>query len=299
MSDPQFAHLRRLIHRESGIHLRPAQKVMLVGRLGPRLRELGLRSFGAYCRYLGGDHAGELDRMLDCVCTNETSFFRSPHHFELLRERLFPAWCSQAQAGLRPRSIRAWSAGCSTGEEPFSLAMCLADHFAGTPDWRLGIEATDLSNRALRTARAAVWPASQAVEIAPRYLRRFMLRGTARQAGKMKATPELRALIRFRRLNLARDAEAMKGPFDLIFCRNVLIYFDTKTRRRVIGSLLERLSPEGLLFLGPSESLMGVGHRTRAVAPAVYALAGVAPWRAPASAQRSRRAAGRGGEGGR
>lgn len=296
MSDQQFAHLQRLIHRESGIFLRPAQKVMLVGRLGPRLRALGLGSFGAYCRYLGGGDEGELDRLIDCVCTNETSFFRSPHQFDLLRERVLPAWKSQADAGLRPQRIRAWSAGCSTGEEPYSLAMCLADHFAGLPGWSFHIEATDLSSWALRRARAAVWPASRAGEIEPRYLRRFMLRGTAQQAGKMKAAPELRSLVRFRRLNLSRSDHGMKGPFDLIFCRNVLIYFDASTRRRAIAQLLEGLSPEGLLFLGPSESLMGVGHRTRAVAPAVYARAGAAAWSGADALERPSRAGRRRGE---
>ena len=220
-------------------------------------------------------------RLLDLVSTNETSFFREWSHFELLATRVFPAWRAQAAAGRRARRVRAWSAACSTGQEPFSLAMLLREHFAPGEGWELEIVATDISTRVLQQAESAVWPIAKAAEIPTPLLKKYMLRGGGTQAGRMRAGPELRQLVRFQRLNLNEPPYAIDGPFDLIFCRNVLIYFTAEGRAAVVGRLVPLLAPEGHLFLGHAESLQGQPYRMRPVIPTVYTRAaadgGVAP----------------------
>jgi chemotaxis protein methyltransferase CheR len=249
------------------------KKALLVGRLARRLRALGLGSWAAYHERVVADPA-ERVRMIDCICTNETQFFREARHFEFLADRLFPAWRTEAEAGGRPRRIRAWSAACSTGEEPYSLAMSL---LAAVPaGWDLEVLATDLSTRVLERAGAAVWPLERSHQIPEPFRRAFMLRGFGGQQGLMKAGPEIRALVRFARLNLVGEDWPAPGAFDLVFCRNVLIYFDRPTKERVVERLVERLAPGGHLFLGHAESLAGLTTRLRAVMPTVYVSTGPA-----------------------
>ena len=240
-----------------------------MARLGRRLRELGVRSFGAYYRRVRQDPS-ELAEMLDRVTTNETRFFREPAQFELLADRVFPAWEEEARAGHRPRRLRAWSAGCSTGEEPYSVAMCALAHL---PGWSVDVLATDLSRRALAAARDALWPIARAEQIPERYRERFMLRGVRSRDGWMKAGPELRSVVRFGRLNLSRELPAdlsEHGRFDLILCRNVLIYFHPTSRARTLRALLDRLAPGGYLLLGHSESPGELLGHVRRVVPTVY-----------------------------
>ncbi|HYB72678.1 MAG TPA: protein-glutamate O-methyltransferase CheR, partial [Candidatus Sulfotelmatobacter sp.] len=199
-----------------------------------------------------------------------THFFREPQHFDFLQHQVIPEWVAQAAPGQRSRRVRVWSAACSTGEEPYSLAMTLLDQLPPSAGWEIEILATDLSTRALDQARAALWPVEKAGEIPPQYLKRYMLRGARTQEGKMKAGPAIRSLIRFQRLNLSADHYPVTGPFDLIFCRNVLIYFDPDLRGRVIRRLLHHLEPTGYLFLGHAETLNGVSEQVRNVLPTVY-----------------------------
>jgi chemotaxis protein methyltransferase CheR len=173
-----------------------------------------------------------------------------------------------------PRRIRAWSAACSTGEEPYSLAMTLLAHFPPSSGWTLEILASDLSTRALGQARAGLWSIDKAREIPERHLKAFMLRGRGPQEGVMKAGPEIRSLLRFQRVNLNQDRYPVAGPFDLVFCRNVLIYFDVASKARVVHRLLDQLAPCGYLFLGHAESLTGLSGRVRSVGPTVYVRAG-------------------------
>jgi chemotaxis protein methyltransferase CheR len=165
-----------------------------------------------------------------------------------------------------------WSAGCSSGEEPYSIAMLLLDHFPRHSGWQLEILATDLSTRILERAQSALWPIAKAQEIPEKYLKSYMLRGTGAQQGQMKAGAEIRSLIRFQRLNLNDERYPITGRFDAIFCRNVLIYFDTNSRRRVIDRLIDCLAPGGYLFVGHAESLTGITNRVRHVTPTVYHL---------------------------
>jgi chemotaxis protein methyltransferase CheR len=176
----------------------------------------------------------------------------------------------QGAAGLRPRLIRVWSAGCSTGEEPYSIAMTLLDHFPPSAGWQVEILATDLSSRVLDSARKAVWPIAKSVEIPHGYLKRFMLKGSGSQAHNMKAGPEILSVVRFERLNLNDECYAIGGRFDVIFCRNVLIYFDAQSRGRVIERLLNQLAPSGYFFLGHAETLNGVTERVRSIVPTIY-----------------------------
>lgn len=269
LGDREFERLGRLIEREAGIHLGPAKRALVVGRLGKRIRDLGLRSFREYCDLVEGDGAERVE-MLDRIATNETHFFREPRHFELLAREVFPRWQAAADQGLRPRSIRVWSAACSTGEEPYTLAMVLLRAFPPGSGWELEVLASDISTRVLRRAGEAVWPINKAGEIPEADLKRFMLRGVGPREGTMRAGEELRSLIHFARINLVEDNPGL-GEMDLIFCRNVLIYFDAPTKHAVVSRLLDHLAPHGYLFLGHAESLAGSPFKMQAIAPSVYA----------------------------
>jgi chemotaxis protein methyltransferase CheR len=271
LNDREFKLFQALIHKEAGIFLSEVKKALLVGRLSRRIRELGLESFEAYYRHVtDGAHPAERVELINNICTHETQFFREPRQFEFLEQTLAPQWRSAADAGTRPKQIRAWSAACSSGEEPVSIAMSLLHHFPASAGWTVEVLATDISTRVLARAQAALWSIERAGQIPPQYLKRFMLRGTGEQQNKMKAGPEIRATIQFQQLNLQADSYAVGDGFDLIFCRNVLIYFNAATKEHVVSRLLGRLAPDGLLFLGHAESVTGMREQPRTVIPTVY-----------------------------
>lgn len=271
LTDREFARFKELVYREAGINLGPTKQALVAGRLARRVRELQLTTFDAYYEAVVADESGaELVRCIDAIATNETHFFREPRHFELVERQAVPRWREQAAAGLRPRTVRVWSAACSTGEEPYSLAMLLHSLLPAEEGWTVEIVATDISTKALAAARAATWSIEKSREIPHAFLRRFMLRGTGAQEGRMRAGPELRAAVRFARLNLHESTYDVQGPFDLVFCRNVLIYFDLASKRGVIDRLFDHLHPDGFFFLGHAESLHGVTDRGRVVIPTVY-----------------------------
>jgi chemotaxis protein methyltransferase CheR len=264
---------RALVHREAGIELGPAKRELLIGRLSRRIRELGLSSFGEYYDYATGrGGVEELTQLLDHVATNETHFFREPGHFDFVERSCCPRWVAEADAGTRPRTIRVWSAACSTGEEPYSIAMLLLARLPQYAGWTVDVLATDISTRVLRRGQDATWPVEKRREIPMAYVRRFMLRGVGAQAGRMKGGPELRAAVRFGRLNLMDEQYAVGAPYDLIFCRNVLIYFDARTKAQVVGRLASHLAPDGHLFLGHAESVYGMQTPLETVGHTVYRL---------------------------
>jgi len=273
ISDHEFELLQGLIYNEAGIYLSDVKRALLVGRLGRRLRQLSMTSFQDYYEYVIGGAQDELVTLLDCISTNETHFFREPQHFAFMRERVIPVWRERAAAGVMPRRVRVWSAGCSTGEEPYSLAMLFLDTLPPSDGWAVEIVATDLSTRVLALAREGLWSMERAKEIPEAYLKRFMLRGTGSQVGRMKAGVEVRQVIEFARLNLNDANYPLVGHFDLILCRNVLIYFNAESRAGVIRRLLARLDPAGYLFVGHAETLSGQGAAIRSVAPTIYAWA--------------------------
>ena len=266
----EFKLFQDLIYRDAGIRLSDAKKALLVGRLSARLRALGLSSFREYHAYVTRVDESERVTMLDCITTNETRFFREPQQFEFLEQRLIPAWKNAALSGARQRRIRVWSAACSTGEEPYALAMTLLSHFPRESGWSVEILASDISTRVLARAREGAYPEDRTREIPPSLLKRFMIRG--READpRFRVSSEIRAAVKFERINLMKDNYPASGPFDLIFCRNVLIYFDTASKNHVIGRLTSRLDPGGCLFLGHAESILGMSSNLRRVGPTIYA----------------------------
>jgi chemotaxis protein methyltransferase CheR len=273
-SDAEFRAFAELVYAASGIALNDSKRALVTRRLGARLRELGLDSLGGYIEHVTADRSGaEMVVLLDLIATNETHFFRERPHFEFLETRVFPRWIAEANAGARPRMIKVWSAACSTGQEPYSLAMQLFHFLPPEDGWMFDIQATDLSTQVLDVARAGEWSIEKAVEIPEAYLQRFMLRGTGAAQGRMRIAKELRNAVRFSRLNLNEPTYPVQGHFDLIFCRNVLIYFSAEGRAAVIERLTDRLVPGGLLFVGHAESLHAHRDRLRPVLPTVYARA--------------------------
>lgn len=274
VSSALFRKFQSLIYEESGIWLGDHKHALLSGRLAKRLRLLGLESMQEYFQLVTHpDQQHERAVMIDCITTNQTHFFREPRHFEFLAQQVFPRWQREASAGARAQHLRVWSAGCSTGEEPYSLAMLLLKHFPPEQGWELEVLATDICTRVLERARGAVYPLEKAKEIPPEFLRAYMLKGRGEQKGVMKVNPDLHRVVRFARVNLHADSYPILGTFDLIFCRNVLIYFDQKSKEKVIAGILRHLSPSGLLVVGHSEHLGTVSPHLKTVAPTIYSIA--------------------------
>jgi chemotaxis protein methyltransferase CheR len=254
LSRYEFNALRALIYQETGISLHDGKKEMVCSRLTKRLRRLGLPSFGAYYDYLiECDPAGEERReMINCITTNKTDFFRERHHFDILRAVVFPQLQRRALAG-GPRRLRIWSAACSTGEEPYTLAMMVREHFGPLGGWDIRILASDIDTEVLRRAEAGVYDEDRISDVGVSFKQKYFGKGAG--AGKICVRPELRELIAFRRINLIEDAWPIRTRFDLIFCRNVIIYFDRPTQDRLLRRLAEHLTGDRYLFLGHSENI--------------------------------------------
>ncbi|HKT08731.1 MAG TPA: protein-glutamate O-methyltransferase CheR [Gemmatimonadaceae bacterium] len=261
----EFRRLRELLYESCGIRLREGKEELVRSRLGRRVVDAGASSFAAYLDRVETDATrrqfSELGALVDALTTNQTAFFREPAHFDFLTTKVLPALAH----GTRP--VRVWSAGCSTGEEPFTIAALLRDHLPADRFAGARILATDVSSRVLARARAATYGA-RAITAIPATLRRRMLDVSA-LGDRFVVRDELRAVVRFARLNLIRDWP-LRGPFDAIFCRNVMIYFDAGVRHRLIERFWHMLAPGGHLFVGHSESLGTQTHGFRYVQPAVY-----------------------------
>ena len=270
LSDREFQLFQELIYREAGIFLSTAKKALVTGRLSRRIRALGYSDFSAYYDHVANNSDGERTAMLDSICTNETRFFREPKQFDFLDQQVLPEWRIQGNDGAIPKRIRAWSAACSTGEEPYSIAMLLATHFPREEGWQTEVLASDLSTKVLTAARNGVWNADRAADIPASYLKAYMFRGIGPEAGRIRSHPKLDSMIEFRQINLNEDTYDVSRPFDLIFCRNVLIYFDRESKTAVISRLIRHLSPSGLLFLGHAESLDAAKYGLRHAGPTCY-----------------------------
>lgn len=261
LSVAQFDRIRELLYKVSRINLQQGKEKLVEARLNSRLRDLNLPDFEAYLGHLEADRAGqELAVMVDALTTNKTSFFREPAHFEYLRQQVLPELRQQR------RPIRFWCAGCSTGEEPFSLALLLRRELPEIERLDLAILATDISQRVLETARSATYGQDRLEGLTPQMLQRY---GTPVPGGGHQFSAPIRGLVHFARLNLM-EPWPMKGPFDAIFCRNVMIYFDVPTRQELVRRYTELLRPGGHLFIGHSESITGYPHAPRYVQPALY-----------------------------
>lgn len=258
LGDAEFGLFQRWIHQVAGITMGSAKKALVAGRLARRVTQRGLGSFEAYFELLQRDPQ-EHQLAVDLLTTNETHFFREPRHFELMRDVVLP----QHPAG---RPLRVWSAASSTGQEPYSLAMLMA-HVLGEAPWE--VLGTDLSTRVLERARQGLYDMALASEIPEPFLRAFCLKGVGAQHGRFLIAPELRRRVHFEQVNLNENLPDF-GEFDVIFLRNVMIYFNDTTKRGVVDRLLQRLRPWGWLVVGHSETLNGVNPQLQAHSPSVY-----------------------------
>ncbi len=271
LTEGDFLRLGRYIYDACGIRLPPSKKTMLESRLQKRLRSLGLDSFNQYCTYLFSTEGRDLEtiRMIDLVTTNKTDFFREADHFAYLVEKVLPQWLLSQPAG-NQRCLRVWSAGCSTGEEPYTLAMVLQDFAEHCPGFDFKILATDISTRVLETARLAIYPEERTGPVSMNLKKKYLLRSKDQKEGLVRITPELRKKVQFRWLNFMGDDFGLQDKFDIIFCRNVIIYFDRPTQESLLRRFCGHLSTYGHLFLGHSETLSGHNLPLRAVYPTVY-----------------------------
>ncbi len=270
VSPALFQKFQKLIYAETGIWLGSSKTALLCGRLFRRLRALEITSLETYYeRVSHPDQYEERTRMIDAITTNETRFFREPRQFEFMVQQVLPRWRAQAEHGSRPKRVRIWSAGCSSGEEPYSVAMLLAKHLPAEQGWDVRFLATDISNRVLEKARLGIYPITKSAELPADLLHTFMLRGTAERQADMKVKIEIQQMIEFRRLNLNQESNLPEGPFDAIFCRNVLIYFDMASKRRVVANLARNLMANGFLFVGHAENLNSMFPDLRSIEPTI------------------------------
>lgn len=261
ISDREFAQFRTLMHEVAGIDLAPSKKSLLCGRLSKRLRSRQLTSFGKYFDLISkGDDPVERETCINLLTTNETYFFRESKHFDFLRRQLLPA-----RAGGPP--FRAWSAACSSGEEPYSIAMVTADVLGLGAAWE--VYGSDLNTAVLQKAALGRYPMERAGNIPEALLRAYCLKGIGAQAGTFAIGESIRKRASFGQVNLNAELPRL-APFDVIFLRNVMIYFDAPTKRLVISRLVAKLKPGGYLIVGHSESLNGVSDALRLEAPTIY-----------------------------
>lgn len=272
MSTGDFNRLSSFISSRCGIKLPPQKKTMLEGRLRKRLRSLGLDSFTDYCEYLfsQGGLQDECVHMVDMVTTNKTDFFREPQHFHFLTQKALPVLTQELGWGLGENRLKVWSAGCATGEEPYTLAMFLSEFSSTSAGFNFAILATDISTRALDKARLAIYE-HEAVEPVPLpWRKKYLLRSKQRSRDLVRIAPELRALVHFRSLNFMDDNYRLREPQEVILCRNVMIYFDRPTQLAVLQRLCRHLRQGGYLFIGHSETLHGLDLPLVQCAPTIY-----------------------------
>jgi chemotaxis protein methyltransferase CheR len=267
MKEREFEFIRRLVYERSRISLGPDKRELVAARLGKRLRATRLDSVTDYCELLQSPQAGEeLGNLIDAISTNHTFFFREPAHFEFLRASVVPEMTARARLE-GWNCFRLWSAASSSGEEAFSIAMTLSE--CGLR-WPWYVEGTDISHRIVARATAAIYAEEAVSRIPLETSRRYFLRGTGPQEGNYRIKPELRQGVNFRQMNLLEGEPPYTEPFQVIFCRNVMIYFDRPTQEELVGRLTRHLVPGGYLFVGHAESLSPIRHSLRPVRPAVY-----------------------------
>lgn len=255
-----FNRIRKLIYEHAGITLTPVKRDMVYSRLARRLRALKIASFADYLARLEDGNAGEWETFINALTTNLTAFFREPHHFDILARHL---------RGLDHRPLRIWCSAASTGEEPYSLAITACEAFDSLSP-PVSIIASDIDTNVLATGERGVYPLERVARLEPRRLRRFFLRGAGAQSGYARVRPELRRLIEFTRVNLLDEQWPLEAPLDVVFCRNVMIYFDKPTQHQILKKFLPLLRDEGLLFAGHSESFLHASDMFRSLGRTVY-----------------------------
>jgi chemotaxis protein methyltransferase CheR len=262
LTDADFAKIRALIHQRAGIALGEQKRQMVYSRLARRLRDLGLKEFSAYLRYLEADpRSDEWQSFTNALTTNLTAFFREAHHFPVLAEHVKKC----------PQPVTVWCSAASTGEEPYSIAMTLIEAL-GSRAGSASVVATDIDTQVLAKGVAGVFTMEQVSKLSPERLKRFFLKGSGVHAGKVRVRPELAAMVQFSQLNLLDPKWALKPPFDAIFCRNVMIYFDKPTQGTILQRFAPLMKPHGLLFAGHSENFSFASQTFRLRGQTVYEL---------------------------
>ncbi|HEY2842315.1 MAG TPA: protein-glutamate O-methyltransferase CheR [Bryobacteraceae bacterium] len=258
-----FEKIRKLIYDKAGIDLRQGKQTLVAARLGKKMRESGLRDYDAYLDSVMADKTGDsMIALIDALTTNYTSFWREPQHFHFLRDEIVPTVRNK-------RQIDIWCAAASTGEEPYTLAFSMLDALGPAALTQVRILATDISTRALAAATKAIYPSDRLQGAPKQWLSRYCSPGQGQFQGFCQVRSEIRRMIQFRRLNLI-ESFAHPGTFPLISCRNVMIYFDKSTQQSLVNRMANHLEPGGHLFIGHAESLSGVEHGLRFIAPAIY-----------------------------
>jgi chemotaxis protein methyltransferase CheR len=276
LTHEEFQQIRDLAHERFGLDLKRGKEALVAARLGQKLRKQGFQTFQDYYRNVLADRTGEqLIELIDSLTTNHTSFLRESAHFDFLARAVNEEFRAAP-------TVRVWSAACSSGEEPYSIAMCLDRALKASPAREFRILATDISTRVLGTAQKGIYPAARFNDVPEDWRRAYLLRGRGDSDGQYKVKPQLAARVEFARLNLIEPFPA-RAPFHVIFCRNVMMYFDKLTQQGIVQRLAQCLERGGYLFVGHSESLTGIEHDLEYVRPATYrnrsAGGGTKPWR--------------------
>lgn len=272
LSDKEFNLLRKFIFEHTRISLSDHKRALVYSRLAKRLRFHGLKTYQEYYDFLQNHDPDGHERveMINAITTNKTSFFRESHHFDYLRDTVFPEISADARNGKRTQRLRIWSAGCSTGQEPYTIAITVREFFRNSHDWDINILATDIDTNVLQRARDGVYRDDQIQDVSNRLLQSYFLRGKGDKRGMVKISDDLKSLISFQHLNLFDPSWPMKDPLDIIFCRNVIIYFNKETQYKLINRMTQNLKPGGYIILGHSESLHGLENGLVHVKKNVY-----------------------------
>lgn len=270
LSEKEFRTVSDLVYKHCGINLHTGKKELVRARLAKRLRLLKIRAFSEYIDYAINDPSGkEFTMLIDSLSTNLTSFFRESQHFDYLNRVFYPAML-QRKSAAKDFRIRAWSAGCSSGEEPYTIAITLLDVLQGQGRWDVKVLATDISTKVLGIAKRGIYEKKRVEPVSPQQKQKYLLHTKVDGQQCYEVSNALREVITFGQLNLM-EQWPIQGPIDFIFCRNVMIYFDKQTQQRLVGRYWDLLDSGGVLFTGHSESLTGIEHKFKYVQPTIYA----------------------------
>lgn len=268
-TDRDYYRLSKLAYKHAGINFMEAKRELVYGRLQKRVRLHKMKSFKQYCDYLeADDNSDEMRHFINAITTNVTSFFRESHHFEYLHDVIIPAIQIKNKAVVK-RDLRIWSAGCSSGKEPYSIAMVLRECISDIDSWDAKILATDLDSDILSIARQGVYPVDQIDGVSPERRKRWFRRGQGVNTNTVMVSSDIKNLVHFRRLNLISDWP-MKGQFDCVFYRNVAIYFARESQIQIVDRIANYIKPGGYLIVGHSESLFGVTDRFESIGHTIY-----------------------------
>jgi chemotaxis protein methyltransferase CheR len=271
ITEAEYEFIRNTVYQYSRINLGPSKKELVMARLSKRLRALGLPSYAAYIDLLKGkDGKAEMTNLIDSISTNHTFFFRELAHFTFLVETVLPEMAGSGSGGSAGRTFKVWSAATSSGEEPYSIALVLEDYFSRVPGWSWRIQCTDISTRILKRAQDGIFAKDRLEKIRKDWLTRYFQKGKGESDGFYRVVPEIKKHFTFTQLNLLAPSYPFREQFQVVFCRNVMIYFDRQTQEELIAKIDQQMMPGGYLMIGHAESLTSINHNLKMVKPAIY-----------------------------